>query len=279
MRIAIAISDAEDASRGDDEWLSEIKKIGQIEGSEDIDILQVMRKGTFCEASALFPYVERSHRRFLLFSIWCAEKVAQHMSAPSRRALEIAKKYASGEVTKKEFLSTGRRLSSIIERVHEKTIDPINFGRASDESYISTCADEAVNSIYCFRHKGFSAMHAWESMMMAIYPDIRPDIDGISDDELPWDRASAEEFLRICQSEPEDDDASFALDHGGDVRDTAGEQVGVHENDDLHRSGLAFGWLEETQPRRWSARPYWLATGAILALLAPVLAILIWVAS
>ena len=206
MRIAIAISDAEDASRGDDEWLSEIKKIGQIEGSEDIDILQVMRKGTFCEASALFPYIERSHRRFLLFSIWCAEKVAQHMSAPSRRALEIAKKYASGEVTKKEFLSTGRRLSSIIERAHEKTIDP--FGPASDESYISACADEAVNSIYCFSHKGFSAMQAWESMMMAIYPDIRPDIDGISDDELPWDRASAEEFLRICQSEPEDDDAS-----------------------------------------------------------------------
>lgn len=51
------------------------------------------------------------------------------------------------------------------------------------------------------------------------------------------------------------------------------------KNDDLHRSGLAFGWLEETQPRRWSARPYWLATGAILALLAPVLAILIWWAS
>jgi hypothetical protein len=51
------------------------------------------------------------------------------------------------------------------------------------------------------------------------------------------------------------------------------------KNDDLHRSGLAFGWLEETQPRRWSARPYWLATGAILALLAPVLAILIWRAS
>ena len=198
----VTISDAVDASRGDDEWLSHVAKIGQIEGSTDIDVLQVMRRGTFCEASALFPYVKKSGRRFLLFSIWCAEQVAHHATIPSRRALEIAKEYAAGAVTKKQFASTGRRLSSILERMDEK--DTYSCDEEKDNRHISICAVAAVDAVYCFRVKGFSAMHAWEEMMMALHPGTRPDIDGISDDELPWDKASAEEFIRICQSEPED---------------------------------------------------------------------------
>lgn len=198
----VTISDAVDAARGDDEWLSEVAKTGQIEGSTDIDVIKIMRNDTFCGASALFPYVKRSHRRFFLFSIWCAEQVERHMTVPSQRALQIAKKYAAGMVTKEEFSSTGRKLSSILQRMEEKYT--YSCGEEKHNYYTSICAVAAVDAVYCFRHKGFSAMHAWENMMMALHPGTRPDIDGISDDELPWDKASAEEFIRICQSEPED---------------------------------------------------------------------------
>lgn len=53
----------------------------------------------------------------------------------------------------------------------------------------------------------------------------------------------------------------------------------MRSDDEIHRSGLAFGWLEETQPRRWSSRPYWIATAAILLLLTPVIGALMWWAS
>jgi hypothetical protein len=35
-------------------------------------------------------------------------------------------------------------------------------------------------------------------------------------------------------------------------------------NDDIARSGLAFGWLEETRPRS-GARRYWIAITVLLA--------------
>jgi hypothetical protein len=38
----------------------------------------------------------------------------------------------------------------------------------------------------------------------------------------------------------------------------------VKDNDDIARSGLAFGWLEETRPRS-GARRYWAAIAVLLA--------------
>lgn len=35
-------------------------------------------------------------------------------------------------------------------------------------------------------------------------------------------------------------------------------------NDDIARSGLAFGWIEETRPRS-SARRYWISIALLLA--------------
>jgi hypothetical protein len=38
----------------------------------------------------------------------------------------------------------------------------------------------------------------------------------------------------------------------------------MKDNDDIARSGLAFGWLEEARPRS-GARRYWIAVGLLLA--------------
>jgi hypothetical protein len=38
----------------------------------------------------------------------------------------------------------------------------------------------------------------------------------------------------------------------------------MKDNDDLARSGLAFGWIEETRPRS-GARRYWIAITVLLA--------------
>jgi hypothetical protein len=38
----------------------------------------------------------------------------------------------------------------------------------------------------------------------------------------------------------------------------------MKDNDDIARSGLAFGWLEETRPRS-GARRYWAAIAMLLA--------------
>ncbi len=38
----------------------------------------------------------------------------------------------------------------------------------------------------------------------------------------------------------------------------------MKDNDDIARSGLAFGWLEETRPRS-GARRYWIAVALLLA--------------
>jgi hypothetical protein len=38
----------------------------------------------------------------------------------------------------------------------------------------------------------------------------------------------------------------------------------VKDNDDIARSGLAFGWIEETRPRS-TARRYWIAIAMLLA--------------
>ncbi|MFN7645199.1 MAG: hypothetical protein ACK5PW_19290 [Burkholderiales bacterium] len=38
----------------------------------------------------------------------------------------------------------------------------------------------------------------------------------------------------------------------------------MKDNDDLARSGLAFGWIEETRPRS-GARRYWIAIAMLLA--------------
>jgi hypothetical protein len=38
----------------------------------------------------------------------------------------------------------------------------------------------------------------------------------------------------------------------------------VKDNDDIARSGLAFGWIEETRPRS-TARRYWVAIALLLA--------------
>jgi hypothetical protein len=37
----------------------------------------------------------------------------------------------------------------------------------------------------------------------------------------------------------------------------------MKHDDDIARSGLAFGWLEETRPRRGSRR-YWISVGLLL---------------
>lgn len=39
----------------------------------------------------------------------------------------------------------------------------------------------------------------------------------------------------------------------------------MKDNDDLARSVLAFGWIEETRPRRSGARRYWIAVVLLLA--------------
>ena len=38
----------------------------------------------------------------------------------------------------------------------------------------------------------------------------------------------------------------------------------MKDNDDIARSGLAFGWIEETRPRS-TARRYWIAIAMLLA--------------
>lgn len=38
----------------------------------------------------------------------------------------------------------------------------------------------------------------------------------------------------------------------------------MKDNDDIARSGLAFGWIEETRPRS-TARRYWVAIALLLA--------------
>jgi hypothetical protein len=47
------------------------------------------------------------------------------------------------------------------------------------------------------------------------------------------------------------------------------------KNDDLHRSGLAFGWLEETRPRSM-ARRYWTAVACLVAAVIAAVAIIAW---
>jgi hypothetical protein len=46
-------------------------------------------------------------------------------------------------------------------------------------------------------------------------------------------------------------------------------------NDDLHRSGLAFGWLEETRPRSM-ARRYWTGVLCLLAGVVTAIAVIAW---
>ena len=47
------------------------------------------------------------------------------------------------------------------------------------------------------------------------------------------------------------------------------------DKDDLHRSGLAFGWLEETRPRS-TARRYWIAVACLAAAVIAAAAIIAW---
>ena len=47
------------------------------------------------------------------------------------------------------------------------------------------------------------------------------------------------------------------------------------DKDDLHRSGLAFGWLEETRPRSM-ARRYWTAVACRVAAVIAAVAIIAW---
>ena len=47
------------------------------------------------------------------------------------------------------------------------------------------------------------------------------------------------------------------------------------DKDDLHRSGLAFGWLEETRPRS-TARRYWTAVASVLAGVVAAIAVIAW---
>jgi hypothetical protein len=44
-------------------------------------------------------------------------------------------------------------------------------------------------------------------------------------------------------------------------------------NDDIARSGLAFGWLEETRPRS-GARRYWIAVALLLAAVVGTVAVI-----
>lgn len=46
-------------------------------------------------------------------------------------------------------------------------------------------------------------------------------------------------------------------------------------NDEIHRSGLAFGWLEETRPRSM-ARRYWTALAFLLAGVVGAIAVIAW---
>lgn len=46
-------------------------------------------------------------------------------------------------------------------------------------------------------------------------------------------------------------------------------------NDDLHRSGLAFGWIEETKPRSM-ARLYWTGVLCLLAGILLAIAVIAW---
>jgi hypothetical protein len=47
------------------------------------------------------------------------------------------------------------------------------------------------------------------------------------------------------------------------------------DDNDLHRSGLAFGWLEETRPRSM-ARRYWTAVASVLAGVVTAIAVIAW---
>jgi hypothetical protein len=47
------------------------------------------------------------------------------------------------------------------------------------------------------------------------------------------------------------------------------------DDNDLHRSGLAFGWLEETRPRS-TARRYWTAVASVLAGVVTAIAVIAW---
>jgi hypothetical protein len=46
-------------------------------------------------------------------------------------------------------------------------------------------------------------------------------------------------------------------------------------NDDIARSGLAFGWIEETRPRS-GARRYWTAVASVLAGVVTAIAVIAW---
>lgn len=50
----------------------------------------------------------------------------------------------------------------------------------------------------------------------------------------------------------------------------------MKDNDDIARSGLAFGWLEETRPRRSGARRYWTAVACLIAAVIAAVAIIAW---
>ncbi len=47
------------------------------------------------------------------------------------------------------------------------------------------------------------------------------------------------------------------------------------DDNDLHRSGLAFGWLEDTTPRS-TARRYWTAAASVLAGVVAAIAVIAW---
>ena len=47
------------------------------------------------------------------------------------------------------------------------------------------------------------------------------------------------------------------------------------DDNDLHRSGLAFGWIEETKPRSM-ARRYWTAVACLVAAVIAAVAIIAW---
>ena len=47
------------------------------------------------------------------------------------------------------------------------------------------------------------------------------------------------------------------------------------DKDDLHRSGLAFGWLEETRPRS-TARLYWIGVCSLLAGIILTVGVIAW---
>lgn len=49
----------------------------------------------------------------------------------------------------------------------------------------------------------------------------------------------------------------------------------MRNDDEIHRSGLAFGWLEETRPRSM-ARRYWTALAFLLAGVVGAIAVIAW---